>query len=97
MQVDKTFIGKRKYDRETRQRETGYWFATDTEQEGRMMGLTHCKLVKTRDRATLQAWILSHLASARTVVVSDAGRLILTSVSSADLVHHTLIGAERSR
>ena len=67
MQVDETFIGKCKYNRGRRQHVTGYWFVTVTEQEGRMMDLTHWKLVKTRDRATLQACILLHLASARTV------------------------------
>ena len=70
MQVDETLIGKRKYNRGRRQRVTGYWIASYgavTEQEGRMMDLTHWKLVKTRDRATLQACILLHMASARTV------------------------------
>ena len=71
IQVDETFIGKRKYQRGRRQRKRGWWFATVTEIRGQEMGRTHWKLVKRRDTETLHNFILPHLTSARAVVVSD--------------------------
>ena len=72
VQVDETFIGKRKYNRGRRQRKRGWWFATVTESRGTgKTGRTHWKLVKRRDTPTLHGFIIPHLASARSVVVSD--------------------------
>ena len=69
--MDETFIGRGKYNRGRRQGQRGWWFATLTEQGGRKTGLTHWKLVRRRDLETLHSFILPHLASAMTVVVSD--------------------------
>ena len=72
VQVDETFIGKRKYNRDRRQRKRGWWFATVTESRGTgKTGRTHWKLVKRRDTPTLHGFIIPHLTSARSVVVSD--------------------------
>ena len=52
LQVDETFIGKRKYNRGKRVRKIGWWFVTVTEIDDRKMGRTHWKLVKRREVAT---------------------------------------------
>ena len=46
LQVDETFIGKRKCHRGKRVRKVGWWFVTVTEIDDRKMGRTHWKLVK---------------------------------------------------
>ena len=74
LQVDETFVGKRKYHRGRRPRNVGHWFVSITEVKGRRMGRTHWKLVKRRDHETLKNFILPHLESARSLVVTDAWR-----------------------
>ena len=64
LQVDETFIGKRKYHRGKRVRKVGWWFVTVTEIDERKMGRTHWKLVKRRDQHTLLNFITPHLTSA---------------------------------
>ena len=64
MQIDGTFMGKRKYIGGVGRTKRGWWFATVTESRGTVKtGRTHWKLVKRRDMPTLHGFIIRHLAS----------------------------------
>ena len=70
IQVDETFIGKRKYQREAAA-EKGMVVCHRHGDTWTRNGKNPWKLVKRRDTETLHNFILPHLTSARAVVVSD--------------------------
>ena len=85
VQVDKTYVGKRKHNRGRRQPKECWWLVTNSEVIGRKSGRTHWKLVKTRAKATLENFIL---ISERSLVVFDcwSGRLILGNAADTLLL-----------
>ena len=91
--VDKTYFGKRKYNRGKRTRSKGYWLVTATKLNiDGSTGRTVWKLMKRRDRQTLQPFVESLVLSSRSVVVSDChkGYANLSQVVRHFTVNHSI-------
>ena len=72
MQVDETYVGKRKHGRGKRARLRGWWFITCTSiMPNGATGPTSWTLVKKRDKKTCEAVIRRHLLGTRSTVDTD--------------------------